>query len=196
MGSIFLSIEHCAVFLKNARTFIQIVHTSKWENSMMKAQLLKLKIYFLCCRVPYGVSGAAFYRKLRHEESSHNFRSQPVVVVFFYQTCSRPRASECRQLCQWTWQWHDFRNLSNIETILCWQQSVRVMLRILELEVSWGISYSSHNKLLYRKCYYRLLPNAWREKVKHTNKRKALSFFIFSYHDLNTKYVNLWQKQI
>ena len=50
---------------------------------MKKAQLLKLKIYFLCCRVPYGVSGAAFYRKLRHEESSHNFRSQPVVVVFF-----------------------------------------------------------------------------------------------------------------
>ena len=76
------------------------------ENPLKKAQFPKQlwisAIHFLCYRVPYGVSRAAFYRKFCHKESSHSFRSQPVVAVFFHHTCSRPKSSDSRQLCQET----------------------------------------------------------------------------------------------
>ena len=189
--SILLTIERCwaivpdkrAAFLKNTRRFIQILDTSGVRKFIKQAQFLKQlskisAIHFLSYRVPYGVSRTAFYRKLRHEESSHSFRSQPVVAVFFHQTCSRPRGSDSRQLCPCSQQRHDCRDLSNTNRVLCWLQDVPVMLHIFfqmplgEFLFRATISHVTGNATI---GFFLMLGE--REKIEHTNKRKSLASF-------------------
>ena len=167
------------------------------KQAQFLKQLSKISaIHFLSYRVPYGVSRTAFYRKLRHEESSHSFRSQPVVAVFFHQTCSRPRGSDLLAtpvFIATTW----------LSRFIQHEQSFMLASRCsgnaayIFLDAARGISFSTHNKSCYRKCYDWLLSNAWRERENWTYKQtKILGFFLFTYHNLNTKYVNLWPKQI